>query len=84
MKMTPVSLDSIPKARYDKAKVYGLLEMFASSDMSAARLDVEYPQEYSCAGSLVGVYNRAIKRYKFHGIHCISRKGIAYLIKDPT
>lgn len=84
MKMTPVPLDSIPKARYDKAKIYGLLEMFASSDMSAARLDVDYPHEYSGVNSLVGVYSRAIRRYKFHGIHCISRKGVAYLIKDPA
>lgn len=75
---------------YDKAKIEGImyykktdnlkiLEEFASSGLDCAKVD-EFSNKsaFSCANSL----NHSIKRYKFAGIHAISRRGNVYLIKE--
>lgn len=62
---------------YGKTKMFGVLDEFANSEMTCAKLeDWPHKSATSCQASLV----KSIKRYGFN-IKVITRKGEVFLLK---
>lgn len=80
MKLTFIDIKDIPKRQgYKNTKILKLLNEFAHSEMTAARVD---DHEYKNAVVAAHALNQSEKRFNMTGIKAITRNGIIYLIKE--
>ena len=78
MKLVKCNLNELGINTYKKSKYQELLDEFLSSDMNCARVDGwTNCNSSSCSCAL----NKAIIRYKYHGVIAKVKKGEVYLIR---
>lgn len=76
MKFTPVDKE---KLYYKTTKLFDVLKEFAESEYTAVRIDDHH---YKSAQSAQSTINKSVQRFGLTNIHCISRSGQIYLIKE--
>lgn len=80
MKLTAVAKKEIPSINvYRATKLYKILQEFANSEMSAARID---DHGYKNATSARASFHASIKRFGMKNIIAMERQGQVYLIKE--
>lgn len=84
MRLVPISLEYIPRNKYDKSKIFKTLQIFSESEEVSVRLDFECPDEYASSSSAFATFHKAIKHYGFSDIKVIQRKNDIYLIKKSA
>lgn len=74
-----VEADIKKVGNYRRTKIFALLEDFKNSGMKCAKLE-----GWSYANTKTGTTSitESIKRYKFYGIHAVTRRGEIYLVND--
>lgn len=81
MRLVAVSLESISTQKYDKSKIFKMLQSFNESAEISVRLDFKCPDEYVSSSSAASTFCKATKHYNFCNIKVMQRKGNVYLIK---
>ena len=80
MKMTPCSIEKV-RGSYAKTKYQELLEQFIASGEDCAKVD---GWTSSSAGNAATAISCAIRRFGYHHIACVTRKGDVFLLRKEA